>query len=145
MLTSTTTCTSRTTSRRDAAASRFDRQARVSVDDIAVLSTKLVQDAPARDPADVAQLVLELRAVGSPLALAIARIVEYVDDGLVDPAIALPALAEACATLVAGVKGQVDANVLEAARYQIDTLTPMPDKPPRVVSVDVPITKLRKK
>ncbi|NVB77255.1 MAG: hypothetical protein HOV81_02570 [Kofleriaceae bacterium] len=117
----------------------------MSVDDIERLSTKLVQDAPARDPADVAQLVLELRAIGSPLALAIARIVEYVDDGLVDPAIALPALAEACATLVAGVKGQVDDSVLEAARYQIDTLTPMPDKPPRVVSIDVPIIKLRKK
>jgi hypothetical protein len=123
----------------------LDRQGRVSVDDIERLSIKLVQDAPARDPADVAQLVMELRAVGSPLALAIARIVEYVDDGLVDAAIALPALAEACATLVSGVKGQVDDSVLEAARYQIDTLTPMPDKVPRVVSIDVPITKLRKK
>jgi hypothetical protein len=120
----------------------------VSVDDIERIATKLVQDAPARDPADVAELVLELRAIGSPLALAIGRIVEYVDDGLVDAAIALPALAEACATLAAGVRGSVDEGVLEAARYQIDTLTPMPDKPPRVVSIDVPVAdviKLRKK
>lgn len=117
----------------------------MSLPDIERLATKLVQDAPARDPADVAALVLELRVVGSPLALAIARIVELVDEGLVDPSIALPALAEACATLVAGVRGTVDARVLEAARYQIDTLTPMPDKPPRVVSIDVPVLKLRKK
>ncbi len=120
----------------------------MSVDDIDRLATKLVQDAPARDVADVTELVLELRAVGSPLALAIARIVEYVDEGLVDAAISLPAIAEACATLVAGVRGQVDDRVLEAARYQIDTLTPMPDKPPRVTSIDVPVAniiKLRKK
>jgi hypothetical protein len=137
MLTFTTT-----TSRHD------ERLRRVSLDDIDRLATKLVQDAPARDPADVTELVLELHAVGSPLALAISRIVEYVDDGLVDAAIALPALAEACATLVAGVRGRVDDKVLEAARYQIDTLTPMPDKPPRVPSIDVPvdnIIKLRKK
>ena len=31
---------------------------------------------------------------------------------------------------------------LEAARYQIDTLTPMPDKPPRVAAPDVPVIDL---
>jgi hypothetical protein len=64
---------------------------------------------------------------------------------VVDPAIALPALAEACATLVAGIEGRVGARELEAARYQIDTLQPVPDKPPRVATPDVPITQLRKR
>jgi hypothetical protein len=107
--------------------------------------TKLVQQAPDRDPETVSQLVDALRSVGSPLALAIARIVEYLVEDLVDPGIALPALAEACATLVAGVRGEVDMRVLEAARYQIDTLEPMPDHAPRFVVPDVPVTKLVRK
>ena len=100
------------------------------------LSTQLVQDAPDLHEDTVAALRTNLERIGTPLALTIARIVELVHEGLVDPAISLPAIAEACATLVAGTRGQVDHKVLEAARYQIDTLTPMPDKPPRVAAPD---------
>ena len=112
---------------------------------IELLSTALVQQAPALDAATLAQLRDELHAVGSPLALSIARIYELVEIDVVDPAIALPALAEACATLVAGIEGKVGERVLEAARYQIDTLQPVPDKPPRVAAPDVPLTSLRKR
>jgi hypothetical protein len=115
------------------------------VNTIETLSIALVQQAPALDPETLAQVRDELQAVGSPLALAIARIYELVEMNVVDPAIALPALAEACATLVAGIEGRVDARVLEAARYQIDTLQPVPDKPPRVAAPDVPLTSLRKR
>lgn len=112
---------------------------------IELLSTTLVQQAPDLDAGTITQLREELMVVGSPLALAIARIYELLELDVVDPAIALPALAEACATLVAGIEGRVDARVLEAARYQIDTLQPVPDKPPRVAAPDVLITQLRKK
>jgi hypothetical protein len=115
------------------------------VNAIELYSTALVQQAPDFEADTLAQLREELLSVGSPLALAIARIYELVELDVVDPAIALPALAEACATLVAGIEGRVDARVLEAARYQIDTLQPVPDKPPRVAAPDVPITQLRKK
>lgn len=110
-----------------------------------MLSTALVQQAPALDQGTLAQLRDELQAVGSPLALAIARIYALVEMDVVDPAIALPALAEACATLVAGIDGRVDARVLEAARYQIDTLQPVPDQPTRVTAPDVPLSSLRKR
>ena len=110
----------------------------MSLEDIERLSIQLVQDAPDLDDDVIAQLREELARVGTPLALTISRIVELVGEQLVDPAIALPPIAEACATLVAGVRGTVDNKVLEAARYQIDTLTPMPDKPPRVAAPDVP-------
>jgi len=86
------------------------------------LITHLVQQAPARDPETIAALEDALLANGTPLALAIRRIVELVAEELVDPGIALPALAEACATLVSS----RDARVLEAARYQVDTLQPQP-------------------
>jgi hypothetical protein len=112
---------------------------------IELLSTVLVQQAPELDADTLAQLRDELTAVGSPLALSIARIYELVEMDVVDPAIALPALAEACATLVAGIAGRVDARVLEAARYQIDTLQPVPNQPPRIAAPDVPITSLKKK
>jgi hypothetical protein len=108
-------------------------------------STQLVQQAPDLDATTLAQLRDELLAVGSPLALSIARIYELVELDVVDPAIALPALAEACATLVAGIEGRLGPREVEAARYQIDTLQPLPDKPPRVATPDVPITQLRKK
>ncbi|MEO6771985.1 MAG: hypothetical protein ABI467_03070 [Kofleriaceae bacterium] len=117
----------------------------MSVDDIEPAITRLVQQAPMRDAATVAALLAALRAVATPLALVIARIVEYVDDDLVDPGIALPALAEACATLVAGVHGRLDARVLDAAAYQIATLEPMPDRPPKIATPDVAITQLRKR
>ena len=115
-----------------------------SIEQIEALSTQLVQDAPDLDGDVVAKLRSLLEDNGSPLALTISRIVELVHEGLVDPAISLPAIAEACATLVAGVHGRVDARVLAAAQYQIDTLTPMPDKPkpPELRAPDVPIIKL---
>lgn len=113
---------------------------------IEALSIRIVQEAPSLDPVVIGELRAELMAIGSPLALAIARIYEYTGEGLVDVAIALPALAEACATLVAGIDGRVDERVLDAARYQIDTLEPMPDRPaPRAVVPDVPLAALRKR
>jgi hypothetical protein len=86
-----------------------------------------------------------LADVGTPLALSIARILEYLADDLVDPGVALPALAEACATLVAGVRDGLDARSLDAARYRIDTLEPRPDPPPKIATPDVPVDKLRKR
>jgi hypothetical protein len=109
---------------------------------IETLSVQLVQDAPDLDGDVIAALRTLLEQNGSPLALTISRIVELVHEGLVDPAISLPAIAEACATLVAGTRGQLAPSVLEAARYQIDTLTPMPDKPRRVAEPDVPVIDL---
>ena len=112
---------------------------------IELYATALVQQAPALEADTLAKLRDELQSVGSPLALAIARIYELVELDVVDPAIALPALAEACATLVAGIEGRLGTRELEAARYQVDTLEPLPDKPPRVAAPDVPITQLRKR
>lgn len=115
---------------------------------IETLSTALVQQAPALDAATLTELREALWEVGSPLALSIARIYELVEMDVVDLAIALPALAEACATLAAGIAGRVGDGVLEAARYQIDTLEPVPD-PPRPPDVpdgpDVPLSSLRKR
>ena len=93
--------------------------------DIEALITQLVREAPTLDAAVVAELREALWSVGSPLALAIGRVVEYVGEGLVDPGIALPALAEACATLCA----PYDELAVEAARYRVDTLVPTPDVP----------------
>jgi hypothetical protein len=115
------------------------------VTEIESLSTSLVQQAPDLDSATLQALRDALWANGSPLALAIARIYELVDMDVVDPAIALPELADACATLVAGVAGRVDAKGLEAARYRVDTLQPTPDKPPAIAAPDVPLSKLRKR
>jgi hypothetical protein len=112
-----------------------------SLDAIEPAITRLVQEAPARDPETLGVLQAALAGVGSPLALSIARILEYVADDLVDPGIALPALAEACATLVAGVRGKLDDRVLAAARYQIDTLEPVPDRP-HIAAPDVPVVDL---
>ena len=36
-------------------------------------------------------------------------------------------------------------SVLDAMKYQIDTLEPLPDRPPTIAAPDVPITKLRKR
>ncbi|HEX4455720.1 MAG TPA: hypothetical protein VH143_32895 [Kofleriaceae bacterium] len=110
----------------------------VAIDSIEPAITKLVHDAPARDAETVRDLGDALRSVGSPLALSIARILEYVDDDLVDPGIALPAIAEACAALVDGVKHGVDPRALEAARYRIDTLEPRPDGPAISALASVP-------
>jgi hypothetical protein len=107
--------------------------------------TELVQRAPDMDPTAVDDLLAALRSVGSPLALAIARVLELVAEQLVDPGIALPPLAMACATLAGGVRGTLGARELEAARYEIDTLIPVPDPPGRVVMPQVPVSALRKR
>ncbi len=105
------------------------------------LATQLVQQAPELDPDTIAALRTQLEAQGSPLALSISRIVELVAEGLVDPAIALPPIAEACSVLVA----TSDAKVLAAMQYQIDTLEPVPDKAPRIGAPDVPINLVRRR
>jgi hypothetical protein len=107
--------------------------------------TELVQRAPEVDPGVVDDLIEALRGVGSPLALAIARIVELVAEQLVDPGIALPPLAMACATLADGVRGALGERELEAARYEIETLQPTPDPPARVILPEVPLTALRRR
>jgi hypothetical protein len=101
------------------------------------LITALVREAPALDAHVIEELRGELAANGAPLALAIARVLELVGEGLVEQAVALPALAEACATLV----HERDPRALEAARYQIDTLEPTPS-PPRPPVVDVTVDAL---
>ena len=107
---------------------------------ISELATQLVQQAPDLDPRTLAELQDALFADGSPLALAIARIVELVGEQLVDAGIALPAIAEACATLVE----TAEAAPRAAAHYRIDSLQPVPD-PPRVVTPDVAIGSLRRR
>jgi hypothetical protein len=110
--------------------------------EIEALITRLVQAAPVADPAIVVALVDRLHRVGSPLARSIARIVELVAEQLVDPGVALPALAMACATLADGVRGRLGERALEAARYEIDTLQPVPDRPPAIAAPDVPLRAL---
>ncbi|MFT3692938.1 MAG: hypothetical protein QM831_07345 [Kofleriaceae bacterium] len=117
----------------------------MSLDAIEPAITKLVREAPSRDRATVDALIADLREVGSKLSLVIARTLEYLDDDLIDPAIALPALAEACNTLVLGVQGKLDAKSLAAAEYQIATLEPMPDKPPKIATPDVSVIQLNRK
>jgi len=107
--------------------------------------TQLVQSAPDTDPGVVDALIDDLRTIGSPLALAIARILELIALQLVDPGIALPPLAMACATLAGGIRGELGERELEAARYEIDTLTPMPDPPHTFVVPDVPASALRRR
>lgn len=116
-----------------------------SLDAIEPAITRLVREAPDRDRATVEALIADLRAVGSSLALVIARTVEYLEDDLIDPAIALPALAEACNTLVLGVRGKLDQKSLDAAEYQIATLEPIPDRPAKIATPDVSIIQLRKR
>jgi len=123
------------------------------------LITQLVREAPALDRAVADELVERLRLTGSPLALAIARVVELVAMDLppsreggevddrklrakrVDPGIALPPLAMACATLADPALGPREH---EAARYEIETLLPLPDRPVRPVldAPDVPLSSL---
>lgn len=109
---------------------------------IVELITRLVQEAPARDAEITEQLLGELRANGAPLALSIARVVELVADDLVDPGIALPALAMACGTLV---DPQLTEREREAARFEIETLLPVPEKGVRFVVPDVPVDALKKR
>jgi hypothetical protein len=125
---------------------RIDRIDRT--DRIEQLITQLVQRAPIAEPAVVDELVEHLHRIGSPLARSIARVVELVAEQLVDPGIALPALAMACATLADGVRGALGTRELEAARFEIETLMPVPDRRPRAshfAAPDVPLSSLRKR
>jgi hypothetical protein len=117
------------------------------------LITALVRSAPDSDPAVVDELTGRLRRLGSPLgrplarplARSIARVVELVAEQLVAPGIALPPLAMACATLADAMRGRLTDRELEAARYEIETLLPLPDRPPAIASPDVPLSALRKR
>lgn len=109
---------------------------------IVELITRLVQEAPALDAEVTGQLVGELRGNGAPLALSIARVVELVADDLVDPGIALPALAMACGTLV---DPRLTEREREAARFEIETLLPVPEKGVRFVVPDVPVDAVKKR
>jgi len=107
------------------------------------LITKLVQDAPVLDDRTIIDLLAALRRDARPLARSIARVVELVGEQLVDPGIALPALAMACHTLCDARLGESERD---AAQFEIDTLMPMPDHggaaPPKFVIPDVPVTRL---
>jgi hypothetical protein len=111
--------------------------------------TKLVQSAPAIDVAIAETLVAELRRVSGdaqPLARSIADVLEHVLGGRVDPGIALPPLAMACNTLAKAIEGTLGVRELEAARYEIDTLRPLPtSSTPIVGPPDVPLTQLRRR
>src|SRR5262249_55871034 len=78
---------------------RDPRRRRQVTTGIAALASELVQQAPDLDPQTIETLRRALESVDLPLARSIARILELVAIDVVDPAIALPALAEACATL----------------------------------------------
>jgi hypothetical protein len=119
------------------------------LDRIEHLITELVRMAPAADSAIVGELVEHLRRVGAPfaqLARSIAEVVDRVAARQVDPGIALPPLAMACATLIDGMRGALTQRELEAARYEIDTLLPLPPsalRAPAITAPDVPLTSLR--
>jgi hypothetical protein len=104
---------------------------------VEVLITRLVREAPVIDAGVVGELGDSLRADGRPLALAIARAVEYVAEQLVDPAVALPVLAMACATLASA----TDAASLAGALFDVEILTPRPG--PGVVVI--PASSLKRK
>lgn len=106
------------------------------------LITRLVQEAPALDAKTVAELAQALRSDGRPLARAIADVVERVAAGSIDPGIALPALAMACATLC---DPRLTDREHEAARFEIETLLPVPGSAPIVAAPDVPITALKRR
>jgi len=115
-------------------------------DTIEALVTKLVQAAPVLDGSTVEALVTALRRDARPLARSIAKVTELVGEALIDAGVALPALAMACATLCDARLGDTER---EAARFEIETLLPIPDhggaKPPTCVVPDVPIVKLKKR
>ena len=97
---------------------------------IQALITSLVQTAPALDRGTATQLIAELRELDTPLAISIATIVELLLEQRVDPGIALPALAMACATLDDVLRGALGPREAEAARYEIETLLPVPSAAP---------------
>jgi hypothetical protein len=95
-----------------------------------------IRTAPLMDGLE--DFIEELRAQRSRLALSIARVVELLGEALVDPGIALPALASACATLDDPRSSDKDQEV---ARFEIETLMPVPDRP-TLLSPDVPVEAL---
>ena len=112
--------------------------------------TRIVQAAPAIETAAYDDLVELLRGTArrcdgaqQALALSLARVVEFTGEQLIDPGIALPAIAMACGTLT---DTALTPREYEAARYEIETLLPMPDKPPRITfdAPHVPITRLKR-
>lgn len=108
--------------------------------------TTLVQQAPQLDRTIADGLITELRAIddaGAPLAGVIARVVALLLEQRCDQGIALPALAMACATLGDFTRGTLGLREVEAARYEIETLLPVPGPPPpKLVTPDVPIIQL---
>ena len=101
---------------------------------IEALITRLVREAPALDARAIEDLVNALAIDGRPLAMAIAKVVTLVGASRIDAGIALPALAMACTTLC---DARLTEREREAARYEIETLLPMPVKP------DVTVDSLR--
>jgi hypothetical protein len=113
------------------------------VSDIEAAITRLVREAPEIDAVVVTELQTALmRVVDPPAAQALAQSIHAIVALVanvpprVDPGIALPALAMACATLT---DPRSKAREHDAARYEIDTLTPMPGAP------DVPVDQLMKR
>jgi hypothetical protein len=109
------------------------------------LITDLVRMAPASSDTAVGELIDHLQRLGRPLARSIARVVELVHEQLIAPGIALPALAMACATLTDGIRGALTDRELEAARNEIETLLPVPDRPPAIAAPHVPVSALGKR
>lgn len=109
---------------------------------IEALILRLVQEAPLLDAAVVAELRARLAADGRPLARSIERVVELVAAGAIDQAVSLPALAMACGTLGDPRLGEPER---EAARYEIETLLPVPTKAPVITAPDVPLISLRRR
>lgn len=114
--------------------------------DLEALVTQLVQDAPAQRPELITALQHALAAVTAPphaaaLASSISAIVGRLGSRAdqVDPGVALPPLAMATSTLVDCLAGRLGAREAEAARYEIDTLTPLPTAP------DVSLDRLRRR
>ena len=106
------------------------------------LIMELVQRAPELDAGAIAELAVELRANGAPLALSIAQVIELVGNRTIDAGIALPALAMACGTLV---DPRLTDRERNAARFEIETLLPVPGaeaKPASLAVPDVPVGQL---
>jgi hypothetical protein len=106
------------------------------------LITELVQGAPALDAGVIAELVAALRVKDAPLARSIAQVIELVGNRTVDAGIALPALAMACGTLV---DPRLTEREHEAARFEIETLLPVPEGSKQaqpIAAPDVPLARL---
>ncbi len=108
---------------------------------IETLITRLVQDAPVLEPGVIGRLVGALRADARPLASSLAQVIELVGAGAIDAGIALPALAMACGTLCDPRLGERER---EAARFEIETLLPVPTRAPSLVAPDVPLSALQR-